>query len=81
MMKFVCAAKAKWVMDLLPKINTVDIKRLCGGKIVVKKKGADIGGADKRAIDAQKRDVKKDEAVVSDAKARFLERKKARMGQ
>ena len=22
-MRFVCAAKAKWVMDLLPKINTV----------------------------------------------------------
>ena len=22
--------QAKWVMDLLPKIETVDIKRLCG---------------------------------------------------
>jgi hypothetical protein len=31
-MRFVCAAQAKWIMDLLPKINTVDIQRLCGVK-------------------------------------------------
>ena len=53
-MRFVCAAQAKWVMDLLPKINTVDIGRLCGGKIRVVKKGEDLGKADMRAAEAAK---------------------------
>ncbi|KAJ1490877.1 P-loop containing nucleoside triphosphate hydrolase protein, partial [Baffinella frigidus] len=77
-MRFVCAAKAKWVMDLLPKINTVDIKRLCGGNMKIKKKGADVGLADVRAAEAAKVEVKKDTGEVNDAKARYLERKKAR---
>jgi hypothetical protein len=41
-------------MDLLPKINTVDIGRLCGGKIRVVKKGEDLGKADMRAAEAAK---------------------------
>jgi hypothetical protein len=48
-MRFVCAAQAKWVMDLLPKLESVDIKRLCGGRVIVKKKERDIGNQDKRA--------------------------------
>ena len=79
-MRFVCAAKAKWVMDLLPKVETVDIKRLCGGRVVIKKQSADIGQANVRAeaaakVEAQK---KKDQTDVSEARARFLARKAAR---
>jgi len=79
-MRFVCAAQAKWVMDLLPKIESVDIKRLCGGRIIVKKKERDIGNQDKRAEEAAKKEVKKADTDVSDAKARFLARKAERAG-
>ena len=54
---FCIHTQAKWVMDLLPKIESVDIKRLCGGRIIVKKKERDIGNQDKRAEEAAKKEV------------------------
>eukprot|EP00287_Rhodomonas_sp_CCMP768_P031739 CAMPEP_0202835670 /NCGR_PEP_ID=MMETSP1389-20130828/37676_1 /ASSEMBLY_ACC=CAM_ASM_000865 /TAXON_ID=302021 /ORGANISM="Rhodomonas sp., Strain CCMP768" /LENGTH=179 /DNA_ID=CAMNT_0049511251 /DNA_START=27 /DNA_END=567 /DNA_ORIENTATION=- len=78
MMRFVCAANAKWIMELLPKIQSVDIHRLCGGHVVIKKKGPDVGHAQARAEEAKKTDAKKEERDVNDAKARFLARKMAR---
>jgi len=77
-MRFVCTANAKWIMDLLPKINTVDIRRLCGDQIKIKKKGADVGSADQRAEEAAQKEIKKGDKDVSDAKSRFLERKRMR---
>ncbi|EKX41822.1 hypothetical protein GUITHDRAFT_112241 [Guillardia theta CCMP2712] len=65
-------------MDLLPKINTVDIRRLCGDQIKIKKKGADVGSADQRAEEAAQKEIKKGDKDVSDAKSRFLERKRMR---
>uniref|UniRef100_A0A7S3DDH7 Helicase C-terminal domain-containing protein n=1 Tax=Palpitomonas bilix TaxID=652834 RepID=A0A7S3DDH7_9EUKA len=86
MMRFVCKTEHDWIKDLLPKVESVNMERLTGGRHLTSKELSAMDGGGETSVKAigsgggsalpKKRN---DDDAISDAKKRYLERKKRMM--
>lgn len=73
-LRFVCAARFEWVRDRMAQVRDVNLKRLCGGNL----SGRVGGGDDDTGSVITEGDAPVDERSksISDARERYLQRKK-----
>lgn len=79
----VCPVEPDWVSMILPKLRNADVKRLSGGDTAAAAAIAtahqDLPAADAVAVAVQSGIERKDQVTVDAAKARYLNRKAAKM--
>lgn len=79
----VCPVETDWVSMILPKLRNADIKRLSGGETAAAAAIAtahqDLPAADAVAVALQSGIARKDPVTVDAARARYIDRKAAKV--
>lgn len=79
----VCPVEEDWVAMILPKLRNVDVKRLSGGATAaaaaVATANQDAPAADSVAVAVQSGIARRDQVTVDAARARYLNRKAAKV--